>query len=64
MLFPDSQIDAEPVPRATVPVMKMAFEPGTQILGQPQVVEFPLPLKRINTIPTPNIPFDDILMLL
>ncbi len=64
MLLPDCEVHAEPVPGAAVPVMEMAFEAGTQILRQADVVELSLSIKCINPIPTPNILFDDLLMLL
>ena len=64
MLLPDCEVHAEPVPGAAVPVVKMAFEAGTQILRQADVVELAFPIKGINPIPTPNILFDNLLMLL
>jgi len=43
--------------------MKMAFQPRTQILCKSDIVELFFSIKGVNPVSTPNVLFDNLLML-
>ena len=46
-----------------MPVMKMAFQPRTQIFCQAHVVELLFPIKGIDPVPSANVLLNNLLML-